>query len=485
MNETIMAAFKSFCSRPRSCILVTLLLVFTACVYLVSVKRGQPSFKSSIPDRDSKLNGGTELTVPESVTLLRSSNDARKVSSQSSESINENYEPERHLSFQTDSQSVRVYEVQHKSVLYTENSINLQSVNEQDVYTKPLDFQFDPSTDTLVVIHIQKTGGSTFIRHLVTVQKNGEYLCTLSKEAKNGIENRRHPKGKLKGIRGLNRFEVSCPHDPLKPGGGQWLISEKNVGWICGAHATLMEFEDCLPKLDIKGPFHYMVTLRHPVLRYVSEYLHFQRNATWPTKRHCGGKEVTEDEMPTCFPGFYDRKPWININLDKFLSCESNWANNRQTMALADLKVVGCYDKTRHSKEERERLILKNAKDNLRRLAFFGITEYMNETCTLFEQTFNVTFVTKIAQKEVNELHSAPFLQELWNNTTLFERVVSVNRLDMELYEYGLELFIERARNIGIAIDKNIVNKQIAAIAPEDVRRISRKYKKLNYSLPP
>ena len=476
-----MVTFKSFYSKPRSCLFVVLLLVFTACVYLLGNNRGQIKFKSPFTNKDSISE--TQLTIPESITLMMSSNTADHIPSPSN---SKNNEPQRdHTDGLRDNDSVHEVQGTQHSVtgINTGDIEDKQAMSEQSkIHEKPLDTDFDPSTHTLVVIHIQKTGGSTFIRHLVTVQKNGNYLCTLSQEAKNDIENR---KGQgLKHTKGLKRFDMTCLRDPLKPEMGQWLVSEKNRGWICGPHATLMEFEECLPHKNITGHLRFMINLRHPVLRYISEYLHFQRNASWAFKRYCDGKEVTEDEVPTCFPGFYNKKPWIDINLDKFLSCESNWANNRQTMALADLKVVGCYNKTLYTKKQRDQLILKSAKDNLRRLAFFGIIEFVEETCTLFEETFNLKFARKIIQKNVSELHSTPFLQELWNNTTLLDRILSVNRLDLELYEFGLQLFTERARKIGIDIDRDRVNKQIASLTPQDISKAMKRYRKLNYSLP-
>lgn len=444
MRETTptMATFSGFCSKPRSCVVVALFVIFTASFYLTSkrIMKSKP------------VESQRELVVPESITLL---------------SPEKNPEPHRKWLFEMDNDSMHLQDDQDNRALQVDD---------------PSNFHFDPSTDTLVAIHIQKTGGSNFVRHLVTVQRNGQYLCTLKQEAVIEIEKNKHQR--LKGLKGLNRNEVSCPRDPKRPAGGQWLISEKNLGWICGVHATLMEFEDCLPKLDIIDNYYFIVTLRHPVLRYISEYLHFQRNATWSYRRYCGGKEVTLDEMPTCFPGYLEKKPWLDLNLDKFLSCESNWANNRQAMSLADLKLVGCYDKTLYTREERERLILKSAKDNLRQMPFFGMTEYMAESRTLFEKTFDVKFAVDLQQKEVSELHSAPLLQELWNNTTLFGRVLSINRLDLELYNYALELFTERARKIGIHIDKEKVNRQISEMTPEAIDKILKKHHKLNYNLP-
>lgn len=43
---------------------------------------------------------------------------------------------------------------------------------------------------------------------------------------------------------------------------------------------------------------------------------------------------------------------------------------------LADLALVGCYNKTYMSHNERDRIMLASAKRNLAAMAYFGLTEY-------------------------------------------------------------------------------------------------------------
>ncbi|KPP66366.1 hypothetical protein Z043_115138 [Scleropages formosus] len=50
--------------------------------------------------------------------------------------------------------------------------------------------------------------------------------------------------------------------------------------------------------------FYYITLLRDPVSRYLSEWKHVQRGATWKTSLHmCDGRSPTQDELPACYPG--------------------------------------------------------------------------------------------------------------------------------------------------------------------------------------
>ena len=339
---------------------------------------------------------------------------------------------------------------------------------------------FDPyRRDSLVVIHIQKTGGSDFLRHLITATRDGRYLCNLPRDTQTDIQ--RDSIGP-KGVKGTGRG-IMCPRDPSNPRGEQWLICEKTLGWVCQLHTSYSEYKVCLPKLNNrmvnpKSHFLYSTILRHPVLRYFSEYLHFKRNATWAKRRVCGGKKVTEEEMPPCYPGFYAKEPWPDLTIEKFLSCRSNWANNRQTRMLADLESLGCYGNKLHPPKEKDRLMLESAKENLRNFAFFGLTEYQRESCVLFERTFGVKLKLETQQRPMSSLHSAPVLQDLWNNNKLYDRIATVNRLDMELYEYALQLFSKRVRAIGLVIDPDIISKEIKGMKREDIAKTAKKFKR-------
>ena len=77
--------------------------------------------------------------------------------------------------------------------------------------------------DVIVFMHIQKTGGSTFGRHL----RNDLYLkrpCVCQKQK-----------------------ACKC----LRPGNSSkmWLFSEFSVGWACGLHADWTEMTNCVPNM--------------------------------------------------------------------------------------------------------------------------------------------------------------------------------------------------------------------------------------------
>ncbi len=349
---------------------------------------------------------------------------------------------------------------------------------------KPI--KFDPQgNDTLVFVHIQKTGGSQFSRHLVTLKRHGRSLCTDSPP--DGPPHRRLV---------LPKKDYSfCPRSTnWQSQEDQWLVSGKTVGWVCGVHAFYTEFKSCLQfgssKAAARGVstgrhFHYITLLRHPVLRYISEYLHVQRGAKWSNRHECGGREVTDAEMPPCYPGYYEGESWTNVSLVDFYSCESNWANNRQTMMIADLESVGCFSRTAYTPEIRKEMILESAKNNLaRHFDYFALTEYMDESSLLFEKTFGMEFGEKLEQRPLSDLHSAPLLQSLWDSQNIYDKIARANSLDMELYDYALRLFSARATAVGIDIDYDKVEKEIEVLDPKRVANTARKFTRLNYDLP-
>lgn len=168
-----------------------------------------------------------------------------------------------------------------------------------------------------------------------------------------------------------------------------WLFSRYSTGWKCGLHADWTELTGCVDQeLDknegetAKRRYFYITLLRSPIPRYLSEFRHVQRGATWKNSRHfCLGRQATADELPACYKGsfaiivywattWWSQIPilgdnWIDVTLDEFADCESNLAANRQTRMLADLALVNCYNKSSMPMHERNRLLLASAKRNL------------------------------------------------------------------------------------------------------------------------
>uniref|UniRef100_A0A672HZH0 Heparan-sulfate 6-O-sulfotransferase n=1 Tax=Salarias fasciatus TaxID=181472 RepID=A0A672HZH0_SALFA len=273
--------------------------------------------------------------------------------------------------------------------------------------------------DVMVFLHIQKTGGTTFGRHLVkNIQLEQPCDC-------------------MPGQR-----KCTC-HRPGRA--DSWLFSRFSTGWSCGLHADWTELTSCVPgvmsKRDRKTPaksrrnFYYITMLRDPVSRYLSEWKHVQRGATWKTALHmCDGRPPTQDELPACYSG----EDWTGVPLADFMNCPSNLANNRQVRMLADLSLVGCYNMSSMSELERGRVLLASAKANLRNMAFYGLTEFQRKTQYLFERTFGLRFIRAFTQINSTRAASVGISEKVrW-------RIEGLNALDVELYEYAKELFLRR-----------------------------------------
>uniref|UniRef100_A0A915D8P7 Heparan-sulfate 6-O-sulfotransferase n=1 Tax=Ditylenchus dipsaci TaxID=166011 RepID=A0A915D8P7_9BILA len=210
-----------------------------------------------------------------------------------------------------------------------------------------------------------------------------------------------------------------------------WLFSRYSTGWACGLHADFTELTSgCVDKVMDKKEekhnrrrYYYTTFLRDPVERFVSEYSHVERGATWLSARHvCNGH-------------------WVGgVELNEFISCPFNLAFNRQTRMLADLTLVNCYNRSSMEQSTRDGIMLESAKTNLRNLAFFGIKERMNDSQLLFEKVFDMRFTRSMG---------------VWNksksqNTVVTPAQLAVirerNHLDIELYKFAVKLFEKRLR---------------------------------------
>uniref|UniRef100_A0A673C0F8 Heparan-sulfate 6-O-sulfotransferase n=1 Tax=Sphaeramia orbicularis TaxID=375764 RepID=A0A673C0F8_9TELE len=253
--------------------------------------------------------------------------------------------------------------------------------------------------DVIVFLHIQKTGGTTFGRHLVRNIRL-EQPCDCKPGQK----------------------KCTC-HRPGKE--ESWLFSRFSTGWSCGLHADWTELTNCVPVIMDKKEaqrnkrnFYYITMLRDPVSRYLSEWKHVQRG----------------DELPTCYSG----DDWSGVTLTEFMNCASNLANNRQVRMLADLSLVGCYNLSSMNESQRNHILLSSAMSNLKNMAFYGLTEFQRKTQYLFERTFSLRFIAAFTQ--INSTRAA--------NVDLSEpvrrRIEELNFLDVQLYEYAKDLFLQR-----------------------------------------
>lgn len=185
--------------------------------------------------------------------------------------------------------------------------------------------------------------------------------------------------------------------------------------------------------------YHYITILRDPVKRYLSEWKHVQRGATWKTARlFCNGRSATQDEVAPC----YNSSDWSDVTLDEFLDCKDNLARNRQTRMLANLTKVNCYNTSGLSRDKHDQIMLDSAKENLLNMAYFGLTEFQIYTQKLFEHTFTLKFLTEFSQLPVT--HS--------DRTKITEvqkaKILEQNKLDIDLYQYAKDLFLQRVRKM-------------------------------------
>ncbi|XP_017773835.1 PREDICTED: heparan-sulfate 6-O-sulfotransferase 2 isoform X1 [Nicrophorus vespilloides] len=281
------------------------------------------------------------------------------------------------------------------------------------------DFAFDmDSHDVMVFLHMQKTGGTSFGKHLVhDLDLQRPCTCPIT------------PK----------RCYCFRPHSNQS-----WLFSRYTTGWKCGLHADWTELTNCVDaKLDeleghiAKRRYFYITLLRQPLARYLSEFRHVQRGATWKGSRHfCHNRAATEVELPAC----YKSESWDNVELDDFMNCDSNLAINRQTRMLADLELVGCYNKDYMPEADRNRVMLASAKKNLQSMAFFGLTEYQKISQYIFEETFNLRFAIPFEQNNATvSSHTMPTL-----SAEQATKIAHLNDLDNELYQFAKQLLFER-----------------------------------------
>ncbi|XP_060785298.1 heparan-sulfate 6-O-sulfotransferase 3-B [Neoarius graeffei] len=272
--------------------------------------------------------------------------------------------------------------------------------------------------DVLVFLHIQKTGGTTFGRHLVRNMRL-ERPCDCQTGQK----------------------KCAC----RRPGRDEsWLFSRFSTGWSCGLHADWTELTNCVPAVmdkkrapKRKKNFYYITMLRDPVSRYLSEWKHVQRGATWKTSLHmCDGRAPTQAELPSCYSG----DDWSGVTLREFMACPHNLANNRQVRMLADLSLVGCYNLSSMDERERGSILLASAMSNLKNMAFYGLTEFQRKTQYLFEHTFRLHFIAAFTQLNSTRAAGVELRQDMRN------RIERLNFLDVQLYKFAKELFLQRVQ---------------------------------------
>lgn len=278
-------------------------------------------------------------------------------------------------------------------------------------------------TDVIVFLHIQKTGGTTFGRHLVQ-NLNMTSPCQCKRSPSLRCFCKRPVSNKI------------------------WLFSRYSQGWPCGLHADWTELQACVPGYIKKRNgivkdqrYLYVTFLREPISRVLSEFRCYQRGTTWAASLHkCKGRKPTNDELPPCYTG----ETWEDVTMDEFIGCKSNLAFNRQVRMTADLTRVNCYNQTGFARKKRDKSILKSAMRNLQSMAYFGLVEYQQESQYLFEKTFDMKFNKPFKQKDQVETRAADVMTDIEQKH--LDQIKKLNSNDLRFYRFAKELFFYRLK---------------------------------------
>lgn len=277
----------------------------------------------------------------------------------------------------------------------------------------------------MVLLHIQKTGGTSFEKHLVQdlIVKSP---CLCRDERRRCLCLRQNSS---------NAITTSTTSEIGSIRNVTWLFSRFTTGWICGLHADWTQLSNCLDKLD---QLYFLTFIRNPLDRFLSEFRHVQRGATWRNSRkHCQNYDTQ-----LCYAQRQQQSNWVNVSLEEFLDCPNNMAINRQTRMLANHNLIKCSNDHTNDQE-----MLASAKRNLDELAFFGICEYQKSSQQMFEKTFDLKFRRQFEQSDDGK---AKTLAHSLDQRTK-DKILSMNRLDVELYDYAINLFNKRL----ISLDRN------------------------------
>lgn len=168
-------------------------------------------------------------------------------------------------------------------------------------------------------------------------------------------------------------------------------------------------------------PLHITV-LREPVARLISYYYYIRTSES----HYLHDWVVNEDISPQAF---FESKPTMEIdNLHLRFLCSTDCSN---------VPIGGC-----------TREMLEEAKDNLKnRFAVVGLQEYFPQS---LELTARVMGWKNITIPEINRAPEKSKAAE--KDAQTIELIRSMNELDIELYEYGQELFVKKCAELGIKL---------------------------------
>jgi len=324
-------------------------------------------------------------------------------------------------------------------------------ISYKEILEDNFSFNLSSSGDVMVFLHIQKTGGTTFGKHLVQ-DIDLERPCACHRR-RTRLQ-RKHLKCECFTPTGRYRDKDGA----LDEVGGEqrnWLFSRYSTGWRCGLHADWTELTGCVDKYLVNlepgvvgdRRYFYITFLRDPVKRFLSEYKHVSRGATWRKAELKCGNRSWASEVAHCYSSEGGEwADWRGVGLEEFMACPTNLAVNRQTRMLADLALVDCYNTSSMPLARREAILVASAKTNLERMAYFGLTEQQRASQYMFEETFNLRFKESFEQVEVGDTRSGHTQDSL--DPAVIARIKELNKLDMELHRFATKLLLQRYRSL-------------------------------------
>ena len=263
---------------------------------------------------------------------------------------------------------------------------------------------------------------------------------------------------------------------------------------LCNIHSSYSDLVDCIaeskPGLPADSDIQIITFLREPVKRYISQ-IYYLPDGLWIrdlSEKKCANFKLYEKSCNTS-------EIWENSTWQTLLDCEYNRAVNQQVRMLTDFEQIGCdvlncwlksNNCTQSQKKFSESRMLESAKNTLKSMKFFGITEYQELSEYLFEKTFDYKYkfsntpidsevwsnITWYNFTNLMDIKVKPIFKSELDATKVYEAidetegktvgskefkkisgkdlslVRDLNRLDAELYKFAKDLFFKRIKKI-------------------------------------
>jgi len=180
-----------------------------------------------------------------------------------------------------------------------------------------------------------------------------------------------------------------------------------------------------------KAKFVWITNMRDGLERFLSEWQHVKRGASWNKQyTNCNAEGHYWNEFESkCF-NTTSKEKWKDVELEEYVDCLDNPGFNRLTKHLGDLDEVGCFetisttDPNNDGYQNQMVKLLKSAKKNLNdKIAYFSLNDEQRLSQWLFEQTFGMEF------GNYNEGDFPGFYQKSGTVAARFESDISDNLL--------------------------------------------------------